>query len=268
MRTLTIDTREFMLPGSMNEMSYEELVWLYDLMKVSRPIQEVKIKMLLKCMKAKAKPMKGIGNYRIKVKGGEEFALTSEELVLASSAFDYLFTDPDERGYCHLDNRLTKAPVERVMLAGRWYYTCGDAMTDVLYDQYIHLQTYDSYQDGKKINTEAQQHWLACMLRRNVRIFEADDLDVKVMRHVKPELAGLLYWYYTGSARYIADRFPRLFGADGGSDAAGNVYDGQQRLLDFMAKADPEKKAAYKRDKLYNVLYSLDYMLEQAEKDG
>jgi hypothetical protein len=40
-------------------------------------------------------------------------------------------------------------------------------------------------------------------------------------------------------------------------------------LPDFMAEADPTKKRLIREDKLYDVLYSLDYKMEEMEnKNG
>ncbi len=87
------------------------------------------------------------------------------------------------------------------------------------------------------------------------------------MKEIKPEVMVLTIWYWIGCSRFIAEKFPRIFNEWDDDSPAGNPYDGQQKLLDYIAKADPERKRMYKKNKLYNILYSLHYMLEVEEKN-
>jgi hypothetical protein len=133
----------------------------------------------------------------------------------------------------------------------------------MIYNQYIYLQTYDVMQKNKP---NAIYAWLGCMFRRNKAVFDPEDLNLDMMKKIRPEVIVLTLWYWIGSCRFIADKFPRIFSGDGES-SEGNPYDGQQNLLDFIAKGDPEKKRSYKKDLLYDILFSLDYLLAEREKD-
>jgi hypothetical protein len=260
MKTLHIGDFEYSLPESMNEMELRDLIFLSQLVASEMPIQDVKVKILFSCLGAHVKRMKNPGYFRVKVEKNT-FALTAENVVTAAAAFDYLFTEPDKDGRCFLDNRLTVNHYPEIKIRGRKFYAPKTAMTDLIYNQYIYLQTYDVMKERKP---EAIYAWLGCMFRRDKTTFNPDDLNIEYMQRLKPEMVVLMIWYWIGSCRYVADKFPRVFG--GGDAPTGNPYDGQQRLLDYIAKADPEKKRAYKQDMLYNILYSLDYMLEQEEK--
>jgi len=262
MRKLHIDGKSFQLPASMNEMNNEQLICLSKLVALSLPIQEVKVKMLFCCLRATARKMKNPGYFRIRI-AGTTYALTVEQVADSASAFDYLFTAPDEKGNCFLDNRLTRNPFPEVKIRHKKYFGPKDNMTDMLYDQYVYLQTYDVMKEKRP---DAIYPWLGCMLRKDKKSFNSDDLNIERMKCLKPEIVVLLIWFWIGSCRYISDRFPRIFSADG-DGGSGNPYDGQQRLLDYMAKADPEKKRMYKKDLLYNILFSLDYMLEKEESE-
>ena len=61
-------------------------------------------------------------------------------------------------------------------------------------------------------------------------------------------------------------KFHRIFPTENNGNTPCNPFDGQMKLLDFMDKADPSKKRLIRDDKLYDVLYSLDYRMEEMEK--
>lgn len=260
---LHIENKVFELPTSMNEMTTDQLISLSALVAEALPIQEIKVKMLFVCLNAQARRMKNNDFYRVKI-GKDTYKLTADEVTQVSAAFDYLFTKPDKDGNCFLDNKLTRNHFPEMTVGGVKFYSPKDAMTDMIYNQYIYLQTYDVMQKNKP---NAIYAWLGCMFRRDKAVFDPEDLNIELMKKIRPEVIVLMLWYWIGSCRFIADKFPRIFSADGDGDG-GNPYDGQQKLLDYIAKADPEKKRLYKLDMLYNILYSLDYLLEKKEESA
>jgi hypothetical protein len=175
--------------------------------------------------------------------------------------FDFLFSRPDKHGKCALDVRLSVNHFPVLKIAGKKFFAPSDALTDLLYNQYIYLQTYDFMQRSKP---EAVFAWLGCFFLPERGVFNPDLLNISYMKRIKPEVVLVFKWFWIGSCRFIADKFPRIFAPDG-EEPSGNPYDAQQRLLDYLSKADPVKKKLFKSDTLYNILYSLDYLLEQEE---
>ena len=261
MTRIDIEQRAFEVPDCMNEMTVPQLLFLAELICNTVPIQEIKVKMFIFCIGGRIRRMKNPEYHRVQV-GHDVFALTTDEIAQASVAFDYLFTIPDEDGNCFLDNKLTIPPVPFVRSGLKKLHAPGEALTECTYNQYIYLQTYDVMKDH---NPVALYNFLGCMFRRNPNRFNPEELNVRSMKKIKSFEIILILWYWIGSCRYISDKFPRIFAADDAAPADGNPYDGQQRLLDFMTKADASKKEQYKQMKLYDVLYSLDYMLEKEE---
>lgn len=261
MQKLHIENKIFELPESMNEMTRKQLIFLAHLVAADVPIQDVKVKILFFCLEARVRRMKVPHYWRVSVQG-QIYGFTSEEVVEMSQAFNFLFTEPDANGNCFLDDRLTYPPIDFIRSGRRKLFLPGEALTECTYNQYIYLQTFDVM---KESNPEAIYNFLACMFRERDKPFNPDNLHTRAVCKLTKEQIILILWYWIGSCRYIADKFPRIFpAADAGS--SGNPYDGQQRLLDYMTKADAAKKEEYKRMKLYDVLYSLDYMLETEEK--
>jgi len=262
MKNLHIGDYTFSLPAKMDEMTRNQLISLSQLVGTELPIQEIKVKMLFVCLGAVVKRMKNPGYFRIKI-DKNVFAITAEDVTNAASAFDYLFTEPDKDGRCFLDNRLTVNQYPEIKIRGRKFYGPKTGMTDLIYNQYIYLQTYDVMKEKKP---EAIYAWLGCMFRRDKIQFNPDDLNLEHMKRLKPEVVVLTIWFWIGSCRFISEKFERIF--NGSEAAPGNPYDGQQKLLDYIAKSDPDKKRAYKKDMLYDILYSLDSILEKEEKNS
>ena len=235
MKKLHIGDHTFSLPERMDEMTRNQLISLSRLVGTELPIQEIKVKMLFIRLGAQVKRMKNPGYFRVKI-DKHTFAITAEDVTNAAAAFDYLFTEPDKDGRCFMDNHLTVNQYPEIKIRGRKFYAPKAAMTDLIYNQYIYLQTYDVMKERKP---EAIYAWLGCMFRRDKSHFNPDDLNLEHMKRLKPEVVVLMIWYWIGSCRYIADKFYRVFG--GGEAATGSPYDGQQKLLDYIAKADPEK---------------------------
>jgi len=268
MRILHIENYNYPLPESLNEMTTDQLIFLSKLVDKVIPIQEVKVKMLFCCLGAKVKRMKNAGYYRIRIEKFV-FAMTVEQVAEVSGAFDYLFTDPDKEGRCFFDCRLTVNPFPKVKLGYRIIFGPADALTDICYNRYIYLESYHSVMENKP---EAVYAFLGCLFtdplakkRTGRNEFDPNNLRLELMQKIKPEVVVLMCWYYLGSIRFIADKFPRIFSGDG-EVSTGSAYDGQQKLIDFIAKGDPAKKRMNKEDNLYDILYSLDYMLEKEEE--
>lgn len=262
MKKLHIGDFTYELPESMNEMELKDLIFLSTMIANEMPVQEIKVKMLFSCLNAHVRRMRYAEYFRIKI-ADDVFALTAEHVTNVSAAFDFLFTEPDKDGHCFLDNRLTVNHYSEIVIDKKRFYGPNTGMTDLIYNQYIYLQTYDVMQKEKPTAIYA---WLGCMFRRDMKCFDPEDLNLELMKKIKPEVIVLTIWYWIGSCRFIAEKFPRIFNEGDDDSPAGNPYDGQQKLLDYIAKADPERKRMYKQDMLYNILYSLDYMLEVEEK--
>ena len=260
MKTIKINDKPFELPEHMNEMTREQLLFLVKLVKKEVPIQDVKVKILLFCLNARMKPMKNQEFFRVSI-DHQTYGFTAEQIMLLSSTFDFLFTQPDERGKCFAHIRLSIPPFPVIQNGRKKLYPPGEALTACTYNQYIYLQTYNAMQEE---NPDAVYYFLGCLYRPHEERFDPENLNIASMKKLKPDEVTLCLWYWAGSCRTLAERFPRVFPEET-LETQGNPYAGHQRLLDFMTKADAAKKEEYKRMKLYDVLFSLEYLLNQQE---
>lgn len=144
MKNLHIGEFSFPLPESMNEMTTDQLMFI-GVGCYGYAHSEVKVKMLFYCLGAHAKRMKNPGYFRVKI-DKNTFALTAEDVTNASTAFDYLYTEPDENDRVFFDNRLTVNHYPTIKIRNVHYYSPMNALEDMVYNQYIYLQTYDVMQ--------------------------------------------------------------------------------------------------------------------------
>lgn len=256
----------FLLPECMNEMTVKQLVFLSCQVEEGLPIQVIKTNMLLFCMGARVTSapslMREDGLYGIRARR-HTFRLSAGMLLEGTKVFDYLFVEGRD-GKCYLDTRLTVCPFRRIRLGRRWFYAPDSALYGISYERYVFLE---SYFDRLQRDEEMMYAFLGVLLRPREEWFDKERLHVRAMRRVGARRSVLLMWYFVGSMRFIAEKFPRIFGGGGsGKGTVGSLYDGQQRLLDFIAKADPERKMRMKHTELYEVLYSLDYIMEENER--
>ena len=262
MKIIKINDKSFELPEHMNEMTLEQLLFLVKLVSEEVPIQDVKVKMLLFCLKGRMKPMRNPAYFRVRI-GGQTYGFSSEQIMQLSGAFDFLFTEPDKNGKSLADIRLSIPPFPIIGNGRKKLFPPGEALTACTYNQYIYLQTYDAMREE---SPDAVNYFLACLYRPREERFDPENLNIPVVKQLKPEEVMLSLWYWVGSCRAIAEKFPRVFPQSETQQTGGNPYTGHQRLLDFMTKADAAKKEEYKRMKLYDVLFSLEYMLEEKEQ--
>ena len=262
MNKLHIEDQVFELPSSMDEMSNDQLIELAGLLAQEIAIQEIKVKMLFVCMKARMLRMKK-GNYRIRVHS-KTIVLSVDEVTLASSAFDYLFQKPDKKGNCLPNITLTRCPYPTVVVDGRTFFAPDDYLEDMIYNQYIYLQSFDQ---AIMTQPEVMYQWLGTMFLEDKETFNQKELNVELMKQLPPHIYILMNWFWIGSCNFIADKFPRVF-PDGNDPSSEDVYSSQQKLLDYIAKGDPAKKKEYKADKLYDILFSLDFLLEKEEEQA
>ena len=248
MKTLHIGEFKFQLPEMLNEMKVPELVFLSKLISVEIPIQEIKIKILFFCLNAKrlsvdsyqltgSEPL----HYKIAI-GKRKFVMNAENIMMATEAFDYLFTAPDKNGNCFFDNQLTVNPFPELKIGGTKLYSPAEALTDISYNRYIYLETYYSVIRQKP---EAALAFLAWLFLERKKEFNPDELNLEKLQKVKPEVVILMCWFYIGSIRFIGDKFPRIFPADSTKTQSGNPFDGQMNLLDLWLKIFPDAKIVH-----------------------
>lgn len=251
-----LDGRKYPLPRSMNEMTLPQLEFLAELYENGTSPQAIKVKMLLFCIGATVTPQMELRINRKKK------PIATDDITQVANVFDYLFTKPDKENNVYLNHTLTRMPYPKITLYGKQYTLPGDALTKATYHQWINLQVYDA---ARKHDNDYRYAFLSAIYTPKGKPFDSEKIDIEIFKHIDKKVATLTEWYWYGSSIFIADKFPRVFGGDGSEPT--NMYEEQERILDWMTSGDAEKKRAYKADNLYNVLYSLRYFIELKEQE-
>ena len=114
MRTLTFfdeisqEETSYLLPGKWDELTTGQLLFLVKLVDKNISVEEIKLKMLLFCMKGRVRRNNIDRSFRIKA-GKKYFDLSAEELYAICEIFDYLFAYKDEQP--HINPLLTRNPL-------------------------------------------------------------------------------------------------------------------------------------------------------------
>lgn len=263
MRTLTLDKKNYAVPGDWNELTGEQLVFLAMILNGKSTAQEVKLKLLLFVLGARIR--------RYNRAKGEAFAvsiardtyyLSPEQFATLATVFDFLFSEA-ENGQVQLDIRLTRNPwplyiSKNMVLAGP-----DDALTNISYGQFIMLQSWQ--QQMKHDYATALDNFLSVIWKDSAFTTSEDGAAIW-FQDVDPNVKMVMFWYFIGSMRFIQDKFPRVFpgGESDGND--GDIFDIQQRIVDEMASGDVTKKEQVKGCLLYDALYTLEMAIERDEK--
>ncbi len=258
MITATIQNKDYLLPQTWNELTNEQLCFLHETVQNETTVQEVKTKILFFCL--------GIsydfrGNMRLDKK---KCPLLTEDIYIASQTFNFLFREEENKHYLNIG--LTRCPFPTTkelpnienMLGG------GDALTDITYGQFIYLLSFDQI---RRENEKAKFDFLTCLFRPKDKEFDVEKVDPKQFEKLSAQQIQLLEWYWIGSLEFLADKFPRTFSDGDNNHTSTSIYDSQERLLDMVCDGDIVRKQASKREKLYNVLSTIEYLLEKRENE-
>lgn len=259
MRTLTLDKKNYAVPGDWNELTSEQLVFLALILRKQSTAQEVKLKLLLFVLNARIR--------RYNQAKGEAFAvsiqrdtyyLSPEQFAALASVFDFLFSEA-ENGQVQLDIQLTRNPWPLYLSKSMALAGPDDALTNISYGQFIMLQSWQ--QQMKHDYGGSLDNFLSVIWKDSVFTTSEDGAAVW-LRDVDPNVKTVMFWYYLGSMRFIQAKFPRAFPESEGSEC-GDIFDGQMRLVDEMASGDVTKKELVKSSLLYDALYTLEMALER-----
>ena len=244
MRTLTINNKNYSLPGNWNELTTEQLLYLVRLVDSQISAEEIKLKMLLKCLNANVHGYFE-NDFVIKL-GRQKLRVKTKDLHAAAEIFDYLFAENKDK--IEINPLLKRNHIKAI----KKFKGADDGLIDITYEQFAHLNHHFARMTEQP---EAINDFIAVLYRCT----PAD--VIKLPKYHKT----LILWYYIGSFDFIQNKFPRVFSA-GGEKSNLTVFENQQRIIDALADNDLTKKQAVKKSLLYDALLTLEIAAENAEK--
>ena len=259
MKTLTINENTYSIPGTWNELAIEQLLYLVQLTNSQISAEEIKLKMLLKTLKARVHSYIGADDkilFIIKI-DKHKYTITAEELQPVTDIFDYLFLR--KKDTININPLLTKNPVPKIKIKGKEYISAKEGLSDITYEQFVDLMTYF---DAMQSNPDKINNFIAILYKTANDKQCTPQIASKLNAYTKT----VILWYYIGCLNFIEGKFPRTF--SGKSDSTGNrtIIDNQMRVIDILAGNDLTKKETVKKSLLYDALYTMEIAAENAEK--
>lgn len=261
MRTITIANKNIEVPSAWNELQDHHLTKLENLVHERNTLQEIRVKLLLYIISARVTPyVYPKNNYKIWgiSIGGQRVFMNTAELIDMASVLDFLF---DTEG--RLDVRLTRTPFFRLETPRMMLMGPEDGLTNVSYGQFVQAQTLLPLVQA---DFDSHINDFLCVLWKDLRFEPTEDGAPEWLYGVPDSEKRVMLWYYIGSLRFIAEKFPRLFsGGEAATDE--NPFDAQQRIIDELAGGDVTKKEQVRRSPLFDVLYTLEMAIERRDKE-
>ncbi|MDR1455532.1 MAG: hypothetical protein LBJ01_07775 [Tannerella sp.] len=261
MRTLQLNEDIYELPGTWNELTVEQLTYLIGLAGKQSSEEEIKLKMLLFCMGAYVRKYRKLltNTFRYTIVAGKaKYDLSAEEVSVVCDIFSYLFTEHD--GKVSVNPLLTVNPFRQTKCGCQWVYGPEDALTDITYEEFVFLLTYFQ---SMQSDPDAIHDFLS-VIYRTKRDRERGRRNPQLMRGMSPTVKTAALWFFLGTMRFLAEKFPRTF--SGGEPSSGSVFENQMRVVDALASNDVTKKETVKNALLYDALYTIEIAAENAEK--
>lgn len=259
MRKLTIANKTIEVPSEWNELLDEQLKLLASLLIKKQTLPEVRLKLLLFCIGARVRQAnEQVSDVWALSLGSKTVFLSAAELEEMGRMLDFLF---DAEG--RLDVRLTRTPFFRLETPRMMLMGPEDGMTNVSYGQFVQAQTLLPLVQA---DFDSHINDFLCVLWKDLRFEPTEDGAPEWLYGVPDSEKRVMLWYYIGSLRFIAEKFPRLFsGGEAATDE--NPFDAQQRIIDELAGGDVTKKEQVRRSPLFDVLYTLEMAIERREKE-
>ncbi|MDU1893061.1 MAG: hypothetical protein E6767_20485 [Dysgonomonas sp.] len=239
----------YLLPGEWDELTADQLLFLIELVNKNISAEEIKLKLLLFCLKGRIRKDNIDMSFRLKI-GRKYFDLSAEELHAVSEIFEYLFTRDEN---IRINPLLVKNPFPAIRIGWIKLYGPADGLTDFSYQQFMELQIAQSETDE---SPEKFNLFISSMYKRR------NGKQSKWFRFVSRKKKIAILWFYLGCINFFQERFPLVFSGESAAD----IVDGQMRIVDALAKNDVTKKALVRNSDLYEALYTMQIAAEESEK--
>lgn len=278
MHTIQINDDTYLLPACWDDLTPGQLLKLARLTGTDTPVEQIKVHMLLHCLRARVMRHKKIFREQVRIRVGCEsqtvrfrvrrrsYLLTPEEVNTLADLFSFLVSrDEKNKTAYYIDpSCLVTNPFPTLRCRLRKFRGPDDQLLDITFEQFMYLQT---YLDAMRADSSKIDYLLATLWHRG-KTFDINriDSDAALLRHLPEAKKIVMYWFILGSLSLIAAWYPRVFSGGGKPGPSGRVFDAQLRLLDSLAQSDMTRKPEVRRGLLLDALYSMDESIRRREE--
>lgn len=278
MHTIQINDDTYLLPACWDDLTPGQLLKLARLTGTDTPVEQIKVHMLLHCLRARVMRHKKIFREQVRIKVGCEsqtvrfcvrrrsYLLTPEEVNTLADLFSFLVSrDEKNKTAYYIDpSGMGTNPFPTLRCRLRKFRGPDDQLLDITFEQFMYLQT---YLDAMRADSSKIDYLLATLWHRG-KTFDINriDSDAALLRHLPEAKKIVIYWFILGSLSILAAWYPRVFSGGGKPGPSGCVFDAQLRLLDSLAQSDMTRKPEVRRGLLLDALYSMDESIRRREE--
>lgn len=269
MSKLVLGSSEIIIPSTWNELSTKNLEALATFSMKSLPVQTLKVYMMIHL--AELRPGKKLpkgedgrtDDVYVYYRGRHKYGMTAPQMQRAAHCLSWLFAMDEATNAVHLDCRLVRCPYKH--LPGGLRYSPGDGLEAITYEQFVWAQVYEQ----RLADDPDAVYSLLAALWHSGKTVDADTIakDAKQLRKLRPAQLTVMYWLWEGSMRFLASKFPRVFGGGGDDGRHYNILEEQQKIIDALADGDVTRKPLVRSSYLYDVLVTMEQTLARQEEE-
>ena len=299
MFTVKINNDTFQCPSIWNELSAVQLLRIAELSRLHLNHFEFKTLMLpyllgLQAMTIEERILEGETCFFFKEGKKNIYILAAVDISYIIQKFDFLFKISKEKStdtavsepleVYALHSRLTKSIIPYITVAGTKFYGPADGLSNILFQEYIHTETFMSkYSDTGDITF--LDKIIAVLYRPQVDNYDPENIFYQgdrrelfndfiinkraaLISKVDINLKYAIYLFYTGCINHIQKLFKEVFTATSNQEPAtrNNTFLSMMKLVTALTQNDVTKNEQVRKTYLYEVMITLQEMMIQRSK--
>lgn len=277
MKTVTFNNDRYTIPSKWNELSTKQLVAVAKIMLSESEWDIIKVRLILyflgmRVIRHKTVVVDGIENFYIKHGFRRVYLISAYDIDMLGNTLNFLTEKPDKEGKRLLRPTVKKQPFPVLKLRFRKYIGYKNALTDMLFGEFIFAETY--YYRYLKTKDEAWLNRLLAVLYRRVKNgkrqeFSEENIEqnAAIIAKLPPYVKLAMRFFYDGSKEQLAEEFPSILGSGGSaSGKAKDPFKDFHKITIAMASANPTDAEDVRSSLLYDALESFEQTTKAQER--
>lgn len=288
MKTITINSDKFNLPTRWNELTTDQFRHIATLSLQQLTPAEFKLKAALLLLNITVEPLpeqsvKAESCYYIR-HGKNTYLVSTHQLMAISEQMKFMFdiVETSEGHNYQLHCKLFRQLIPNISVAGHTFYGPDDALTNILFKEYIRAETYFSEFLSKKDKADADR-LIATMYRPEAKYYNPADVNfsgdrrepindflienrAKVISKLDDVTRQAILMWYEGCKNFITTKYARVFEEGNkpkGSGKQQDIFEGYMRLLATLSNNDATRTDDWLNTNMHMVMLTMDNMREQ-----
>ena len=283
MHSITINSDRFSIPSKWDEVTREQLLSICRISLIELPHLEFKSLALIALLglKVNKKPeakIKGLTCYLL-YSGRKRYILSAEHVRFLSKALDWMLKKEEQEDGSFkyaLCAKIIRNLLPDVLVNKLKFYGPADALTNLIYQEYIHAETYldrfirskDTIWTDKLIAVLYRQ--APADLDKSAPDYSGDpraplndfhiDENAVILSALPADVKQAIMLFYYSCREYLVFKFPNVFSPGSSSTKNNNVFESHLKIINAMSCNDVTKNDAIRKSYLYEVLTAQEQM--------